>query len=168
VRDTEVGDQRPAAPLLHEDVVRLHVPVDDALGVRVRECPGDLTEKSDRLLARKRSPAADPLTERPPVDVRHREEDEVADLVDRVDRHDVGVRQLGRRARLTEKALPECRLGRELGGQELQRHGPVERDLVRKVDDPHPAAADLPLEGVPSDERLLKGEKVGIWGVTHC
>ena len=95
------------------------------------------------------------------------EEDKVANLVDRVDRHDVGVRELGRRARLTDKALPECRLGRELGGQELQRHGPVERDLVREVDDPHPAAADLPLEGVPSDERLLKGEKVGIRGVTH-
>jgi len=155
VRDAEVGDQRPAAPLLHKDVVRLHVPVDDALGVRIGERPRDLAEHPDRLLARQRSPAAHPLPEGPPVDVGHREEDEVADLVDRVDRYDVGVRELGGRARLTEKALPESRLGRELGGQKLQRHGPVERDLVRQVDDAHPAAADLPLEGVSSDERLL-------------
>ena len=60
-----------------------------------------------------------------------------------VDRHDVGVVQLGRRLGLAAEALH--RLGRQsqAGGEHLERHLAVERDLPRLVDDAHAAAAEL-------------------------
>jgi hypothetical protein len=42
-RDAEIGDQYAAA-IFEQDVVRLHVPVDHALAVRVRERPRDVAQ----------------------------------------------------------------------------------------------------------------------------
>ena len=65
-------------------------------------------------------------------------------LADVEDRHDVGVVQPRRRARLQPEPLElaRCRI-RTVPGQDLQRHVAAERLLDRLVDDPHPPAADL-------------------------
>ena len=48
----------------------------------------------------------------------------------------------GREARLAQEALVERAIVRKLGRDQLQRDGPVERELGRPVDDPHAAATD--------------------------
>ena len=61
-----------------------------------------------------------------------------------VDRHDVGVMQLGRRLCLTVEASHRLARQAQAGGQDLERHLAVERDLPRLVDDAHAATADFP------------------------
>ena len=48
----------------------------------------------------------------------------------------------GREARLAQEALAERAIVGELGRDQLQRDGAVERELGRPVDDAHAAAAD--------------------------
>ncbi len=62
---------------------------------------------------------------------------------DRVDGHDVGVVQLGRRLRLVLEALQLPGVERRGERQDLQGDPPGQRDLLGLVDDPHAAAADL-------------------------
>lgn len=54
-----------------------------------------------------RTPPPDALTQRLAVDVGHREENEIADLVDGMDRNDVGMGELGGGARLAQKSLAQ-------------------------------------------------------------
>lgn len=166
-RDPEVGDQRAARAGLEQDVLRLDVPVHDALEVRVSQRPRDLLEQLRRFARRQRSAGAHPLGQRFALDVRHHEEDEVADLLDGIDGDDVGVGEPGRGLRLAQEPLPERGLRRHGLWQELDRHRPVERDVTRQEDDAHPAAAQLALQGVPADERLLEGDELGGDGVGH-
>ena len=46
------------------------------------------------------------------------------------------------------KLLPERAIVRQLGRDQLQRDGPVERELGRSVDDPHAAATDHTVDPV--------------------
>src|SRR5262249_47661398 len=62
---------------------------------------------------------------------------------DVVHRHDVGVMQLRSRVRFIAKALQLSRIHRSGKRQDLQRHLPAERDLLRLVDDAHAAATDF-------------------------
>jgi hypothetical protein len=53
----------------------------------------------------------------------------------------------GRRGpHLPDEPLAEGRVVGEFGGQDLQRHRPVQPAVRRTVDDSHPAAADLLLD----------------------
>ena len=54
----------------------------------------------------------------------------------------------GREPRLAQEALPEGLVGGELGDDQLERHGALERELGRPVHDPHPAATDELLDPV--------------------
>ena len=109
VRDAEVGDERAAGARLEQDVVRLHVAMDDAASVRVRERPRDLAQHARRVGRRERPARAEPLAERLALDVAHDEEDEAAGLADAMDRDDVRMREAGGRARLAHESL--ARLG---------------------------------------------------------
>ncbi len=100
VGDPEVGHQRAAAAVLQQDVLRLQVAVDDALRVRVAHGPGHVAQHPGRPGRGERARGADPVCQRLPVHVGHGEEDERAHLVHGEDGDDVGMRQLGRGARL--------------------------------------------------------------------
>ena len=50
--------------------------------------------------------------------------------------------------RLAQEALPERLVLGEVRRKELQRDHAVEDELVREVDDAHPAAAEHPLDAV--------------------
>ena len=82
------------------------------------------------------------------LDVLHHVVMQPAFLADAEDRHDVGVVQACRRARLPLEPLPLLPVGEHLSGQDLQRHVPAQRDLFGLVDDPHAAAADLAQDAV--------------------
>ena len=83
------------------------------------------------------------LVERRPVDQLHGVEVRAVLLAGGVDRHDVGVVQLGRRLGLAAEALHGVGGQAQPAAEDLEGHLAVERDLARLVDDAHAAAADL-------------------------
>src|SRR5689334_4381866 len=87
-RDAEVGDDGAARRPLDEDVLRLHVAMDDAARMRVAEREGDVAKLSDGLGEWRPTPLLDALRERLAVDVAHDEEHLAGDLVGAVDGHD--------------------------------------------------------------------------------
>src|SRR5213593_4140881 len=91
--------------------------------------------------------------------IRHGEEDEVAHFVHRIDRHDVGVRQLGGRARFAQEALAACLVRRQLRRQQFDGDQPVEPQVPREVNVSHPSMADGFADVVPSGERLPDGRE---------
>jgi hypothetical protein len=65
---------------------------------------------------------------------------------------DMRVRQAGGGARFAQKAFTRGGMLREMRGQHLNGHVPVELHITREVHDAHTAAAELALE------RVLAGE----------
>ena len=87
-------------------------------------------------------------------------------LADAEDGHDVGVVQPGGRLRLAKKPLQARGRGHPGRRQDLQRHVPAERLLLRLVDDAHAAAADLPQDAEiaqPLQRRPAKAGRRGRW-----
>ncbi len=122
----------------------------------VGESPRHLAEDARRLVRGKGAPLAYPLTKRLALDVHHREEDEVVDVLHRVDGHDVRLRKLRRGAGLAHEPLPKRTLCGHLRRKQLERDRPVEAHLLGQVDDTHPAPAELALERVAARERRLE------------
>ena len=96
-----------------------------------------------RVVDRQLRLARETLREALAVDERHDEVHHPLALVDRVDRHDVRMRQLRRRLRLAQEALAHVGVERELRRQQLDRDASVQAHVRRAVDDGHPASADL-------------------------
>ncbi len=90
-----------------------------------------------------RAIAARVLRQRGPLDELHREVLLALVLADLVDRHDVGMVEVGRRLGLGAEPLDVAARGEAAGEDHLERDDPVERRLPRLVDDPHPAPGDL-------------------------
>src|SRR5881296_237865 len=109
--NSELGHEH-AAVVLEQDVVRLHVPMDDALSMGVGERPGDVAQHTRCFGGRERPAPPHPLRQSLALDVRHREKHELADLFDGVNRDDVGMGKIGRRACLTQEPLAELRIRR--------------------------------------------------------
>ena len=131
----------------------LHVSVHQAARVCRVKRGGHL---GDDVRDVRRGQLAIPVEQRPqvpPLDVTHRDEQDTAGLAGLEDRDDVGVVNRGRRPRFPHEALAECLVPGEFGRKDLQRDPPVEANVMRTVDDGHPAAADLLLEPVACDQR---------------
>ena len=130
------------------DVVRLHIPVDDALAVSGLECLGDLAHplhdpaRPDglALLAGFR----DHLVEAPPWRPLHRQPRDPAVRAAPVDGHDVRVPQSRGRHGLPLKPLGRRVRAHVLGADDLDRRRAAERLLLGEVDDSHPPFADPP------------------------
>ena len=75
-RDAEVGDHRLA--LVQQDVLRLDVAVDHALGVGVMQRGGDLPDEAERLIDRELPLAGEPLAQRVARDEGHDVVEQVA------------------------------------------------------------------------------------------
>jgi hypothetical protein len=95
------------------------------------------------LARRQRTSTPDALPKRLSLHIRHREEYEVVYLVHRVDRYDVRVGELRGRLSLTKEAIPQVGLCGVFRRKELERHRPVESNLVRQIHDAHATAAEL-------------------------
>src|SRR6185437_15864073 len=137
---------------LEQDVVGLHVAMDDAATVRVGERPRHLAQHARGIRRRKRALRAQPFAERLALDIAHDEEDEAADLADAVNRHDVRMRQPGGRARFAEESLARLGADGEMRREDFDGDVAVELYVAREIDDSHAAAAEL------SFERILAGE----------
>ena len=139
-REAEVGDLHTAA-FINEDVLRLHVAVDDALLVRELQRVANLRHDGERLLGL-HLPGADHLAQVYAVHEFHREIIQPAALAEVVDGDDVRVAELRERARLASEALDEIRRQRVGGRQDFQRDDAIQIELPRLVHDAHAAAPE--------------------------
>ena len=135
-RDAEVAELEDAVRA-EQEVLRLHIAVDQTGGVDGGE-PGAHLRAERRGFRRRQLPALrDELGERPPLHVLHRDEGTAVVLADVEDAHDVRVREPRRQACLAEKAPLQVLVPGEVLREPLQRHRPVELDVVREVDRGH-------------------------------
>ncbi len=109
-------------------VGRLQVAVDDALLVRLLEPLCDLSRDRERLFERQR-PAGDAGGEVFALDVLHRQEPHVLELVDAVDGGDVAVIERGQQLGLAFEPRQPRRILGDAGGQrldgDLAAQGPI-------------------------------------------
>ena len=74
-------------------------------------------------------------------------------LPDIVDRYDVGMRQHANNSRLTQKALAELFIRRELRCDDLERHGALEAALNGQIHPSHTPFTKQVFDGVPGNFR---------------
>ena len=153
--DAEIRHDDPAAAALEEDVVGLHVAVDDADGVGGAQGIRRLGQDAPHFLRREAAPALEARRQRLAVHVGHDEvHDPVRPFADGVNRHDVGVGEPRRRFGFAEEPRPDAFLERQLRRQYLDCHAALQALVAGVIDDPHAAAPDLPLDGVAGPEGL--------------
>ena len=143
--DPEVRDHRLA--FMEQDVLRLDIPMDHAVRVRVVEGRGGVPSDADRLLDWKQLLAVEPLAQGFALHVRHHVEEEPIRLARVVQREDVGVIQLGDDLDLAEKPVGSDG-GCQLGPEDLHRDLAVVLHVVGQIDRRHAAAPELPLDSV--------------------
>jgi hypothetical protein len=136
---------------LQEDVLRLEIPVDHAVLVRVVERFRDGDRDAHRLLHRELLLALEPGAERFALHVRHHVPQQAARLAGVEQRQQVRVLEVGGDADLREEALT-AEHGAQLGVEHFQGDEAVVPDVAGEIHRRHPAAAQLPLEGVAVGE----------------
>src|SRR5438270_3746608 len=141
-RDTEVRDHRVAV-LVEHDVVGLDVAVYDFLLMRIRERAAYLGEDFLDLGGSQAAARRENTGERLAPQKLHDEVDDATRFPDAVDRDDVGMLELGRRAGFALEALDEFLVEREGERQHLDRDFAVELLFLRLEDDRHAPAAEL-------------------------
>jgi len=139
--EAEIRDAHLPRAVDH-DVRRLEVAVQDPLGVRGGEAGTDLSRDLDRLLLRRTTDAPDQRGQVLAVHVLHRQETLPAGFPHVVDATDAGVRDLTREPHLVEEARQAVLAALDSRGQELQRNGLAQRQVVGPVHLAHPAAAE--------------------------
>ena len=175
LREAEVGDLDGATVRLvgDEDVLRLHVTVDQPGPVRGGERGDDRLEQGQRPRGRHRGLLAQDVAEGVARDVLHHQEDRVGAvggvvaLV--VDTHDVGVVEAGGGARLTHEALGELLVVAEPGVHHLDRDGAVEPGVGGLVDTGHATASHPGEDAVaavqqPSDQGVARRRRARLRG----
>src|SRR5688500_15550332 len=157
--DAEVGHERATGACLQQDVVRLDVPMNDAAAVRVSESPGHFAHYTHGVGGREGTARAKSVAECLALHVAHDEEDETAGLTNTMNRDDVRVRQSGRCARLAHESLARCGNLRQVKREHFDCDVAIELYVAREVDDSHPPAAELALDGIFAGECGLKLEE---------
>jgi hypothetical protein len=135
-RDAEVPELENAVDT-EKEVLGLHVAVDETGGVGGSESCAGLHAEPCRLRGRQRAAPRRELGDGLPLDVLHRDERTAFVLPDAEDADDVRVREPCRQAGLTEKPPPQVLVAREVLGEPLERHRPVELDVAGEVDGRH-------------------------------
>ena len=118
---------------------------------------GDLGQQRRRAPRRQCAVARHERAEVVAVDEPHREVQRAVLLAGAEDRHHVRVVERGRDPRLGDEAPPEARVLRQLGRDQLERDGPLERQVDRRVDDAHATAAEDALDAVAGEHGAEAG-----------
>jgi hypothetical protein len=142
----ELGDAEIAevglAVAVEEDVGRLEIAVDDALGVGGVQRLADAGQDLGRF-GRGQGAGADAPHQRSAAHVAHHQERLAVLLAEIVDRDDRRVLERGDGAGLALEAGAERGIVEQFARQDLDRHFAVEVRVVAEVDGGHAAASDL-------------------------
>ena len=162
-----ITQRAPGRPLQHH-VVRLDVAVDHTAAVRIGEGVRDVLEHSTDLARGQWTGPLHSLCQRLAFDEAHGVGEDVSRFLHRVHRDDVGVREPGGGSRLEKEPLAQRGLLGEFGRQDLERDRPIEPEVAREIDTPHPPAAKLALEMVAgadggADAVQRGGGRFGDW-----
>ena len=145
--NAEVGHVH-AVLVVQQEVRRLDVPMDDALGVRGVEAGCGLPEPLDRATWSDRL-GASPIVDGAPVQILHDDERLAVMLTDVEDRDDVRMRRESRRgARLAREPGAHIGVAGVALGEHLDGDGSAQEAVGRAVDVSHPAAREMRDGGV--------------------
>ena len=125
-----------------EDIRRLDVAMDDALGMRRIERVGNLNSQVEQEVDRQRL-AVDAMLERLPLEKLHREKGAAVVFANVVDRADIRMIEGRSGAGFAPEALQHRQLAADLVRQKLERHKAPQAGVFSLVDHPHPATADF-------------------------
>ena len=137
----EIGDHDLAAAVEH-DVGGLQVAMENAFGVRGGESGAKLARDLDGLVLRQAADAAQQRGQVFAVDVLHGEEGLAVDFAHVVDAANVGMRNAAGDADFVAKALEQSLIAGGRFGQELERDGLAEREVVGAIDFAHASLAE--------------------------
>jgi len=142
-------------PVDEEDVLGLHVPVNDALVVRRPERSADLQDDATCVLPAHGAFLAHELAEIPAIQELHGDVDQAVGRLSEIgDVDHVLVTDTGGAAGFLEKPRDEIRAPRELGREHLERELLLDDDVLGQVDGPHPALSQLPEDTVTIRDEL--------------
>jgi hypothetical protein len=147
--------------LLHEDVARLDVAVDEPECVGRVEGTRDLTDEIDGAVGAQRSLALEDLAQVEPVHEAHDEVEHLVLLAGGERRDDVRLVERGSDPRLAQEPLPEALVLRKRGDQYLERDL-VPVGVLREIHGPGRAAADQAHNAIPGDDASGRED------VRHC
>ena len=116
------------------------------------QCRGDLLNDPDRPQRIEGATGQDRL-QVVTVDQPHRHEQASLDLTEVMNWHHVWLVESGRCLRLPPEPFPEDLIVREVRGQHLQRHHPIDRGVERPPDLAHAAPAQQLDQAVASERR---------------
>ena len=148
-RDPEVGDK--CVPAVQQDILRLDVAVDHAVIVRVLQGAGHFGGDADRVRDRQLPLAGQPVAQRFAVHKGHHVEHGAVHLAGIVQREDVRMLQIGRRADLGEESGAADHR-RELRFQHFDRDLAVVLQVVGEIHRGHSAGAEFALDAVAVSE----------------
>ena len=141
-------------------VRRFQIAMEDAALVRRGQAGAHLPRELDRLVLRDASDPAEQRREIFAVDVLHREKPAAVGFAEVVQAADVLVRHLARDAQLVVELRQVHGVGGDGVGQEFQRDGLVERQVLGAVDLAHAASAEQRHEPVAPGDNGTRREAV--------
>ena len=164
-RNAEVENLGLLAPLArsgHQDVLRLHVAMHDALGVRRSQTGTDATEQIQS--PGNLQPARRLIQHRAQARAFHilhgDKEAAILGLVQIGDLDHVGMAQLVGGARLLAKALDELRVLAQIGGEKLERHLTAQQNMFGQINHAHSALAQLARNAIFSPHQRARRQFV--------
>jgi len=149
--DAEVRQEGVAR--LQHDVGRLHVPVDDPLGMSEGQGPGHFPGDLNRILHRELPFPLQAIRQGFPPNEGHDVVEEAGGVPGVEQREDVGMREVGGGADLPEEAVGPDGLG-QIRQQDFHRHRPLVLQVTGTVHRGHAAGIDLGLDAVAVGEGL--------------
>src|SRR5438128_2836450 len=139
--EAEIADVRLSLRI-EKDIPRLQIAMENAALVGMMDGAGHRGEQP-RGAALIAAEALEVIGEAAAFEQLHAEEGGASEIADVVDRHDVGMIEIGRLFSLVAEALDLLRRGTRTGQNHLQGDDAIETLLPRFVDDAHAAALDL-------------------------
>ena len=149
--DAEIGDLDGLDAAHQQDVVRLHVAMDDAAAVRMVERAGELNAERQNLLDRQFGVLGQDVAERLLVHELHRDVRRVAVAPDVEDGDDVGMGDRAGGACFAEEPADIFLVDAELFLQQLDGDGAVDVGVAGAIDPRHGAFADHIADFISAD-----------------
>ena len=164
--DPEVRDlEHAVAP--EQEVLRLHVPMDEARVVGVLERRGRLAPEPGRLVGLEPAAPREQVGDRLAVDELHHDVRPALVLARVEDPDDVRVRQPRREPGLAQEPGAELRVAPEVLGEQLDGDRPVQLLVVGAEDGGHAAVTERPPEPVPARDEP-RGQWPFLWWCGLC